>query len=69
MAEIQNSLTSGEQCCGNICCDNIVSNLMLCNRCLITAYCSKECQTIHWKMHKSYVFMLNSSKATDLVNS
>ncbi|KAJ7151343.1 hypothetical protein C8R43DRAFT_1004870 [Mycena crocata] len=28
------------------------NGLKLCGRCKLTRYCSKECQTIHWKSHK-----------------
>ena len=29
-----------------------VEPLKQCKECMVAAYCSKECQTIHWKKHK-----------------
>ena len=38
--------------CAN--CGTNVSNLRACSRCKATSYCSKECQTAHWKSeHKA----------------
>jgi hypothetical protein len=35
--------------CGQ--CDKI---LMKCGKCILTSYCGKECQTIHWKLEHKY---------------
>lgn len=41
-------LTCG--CCNMV--ETATSRLWRCNRCDIQYYCSKECQTKHWKVHK-----------------
>jgi len=37
--------------CSNLICEN-KTDLKACGKCLIAAYCSKECQLAHWIIHK-----------------
>ena len=41
---------AGIQACGQ--CGSIPQSLMACSRCGQVAYCSRECQRQHWKLHK-----------------
>jgi hypothetical protein len=33
-------------------CNRSVEKMYKCSKCLIIRYCSKECQTLHWEVHK-----------------
>jgi hypothetical protein len=42
--------------CGNNECslrEKTMNQFRKCGRCGVTSYCSKECQTVHWKLHKT----------------
>jgi hypothetical protein len=47
--------------CGN--CGKADVKLKTCGRCRIGAYCSKDCQKLHWKLHRSFCteFSMNES--------
>ncbi len=54
VSESQNA-TSAILCCGNKDCafhDDAGASLKRCSGCHKVWYCSKECQTLHWKVHK-----------------
>ena len=38
--------------CANTPKEKTTAGLMRCSRCMRVAYCSKECQTAHWQVHK-----------------
>jgi hypothetical protein len=40
--------------CGN--CHSIDRVLLRCARCKVARYCNTECQTAHWKLHRSFCF-------------
>ncbi|KAI9141644.1 hypothetical protein BKA69DRAFT_386027 [Paraphysoderma sedebokerense] len=47
--------------CGKPKCDNGKS-LKSCSRCLMTMYCSRDCQKNHWREHKKDCKKMASSK-------
>ena len=34
-------------------CEKLTDHLMKCGKCLMARYCSRDCQSRHWKVHKS----------------
>jgi len=59
------------QSCDN--CDSLSNGTIIykaCSRCKLVYYCSKECQTIHWKStHKKTCIVLNDRKASNQIAS
>lgn len=44
--------TSAARCANKNCQSSVDSSLRRCGRCRAIAYCSKECQLIHWPVHR-----------------
>jgi hypothetical protein len=58
------SFTQKQTKCGNICCYNI--GIMICSRCKIIKYCSKQCQREDWKRHKTECFKISKIKKASI---
>ena len=58
------SFTQKQTKCGNICCKK--DGIMICSRCKIIKYCSKECQVADWKRHKTECFKIPKIKKASI---
>lgn len=47
-------------CCDYLACQKVKEkkDLLLCAKCKVTPYCSRECQVAHWETHKKYCKIL-----------
>jgi len=61
--KLTNGLKTRCELCKKVPLKGGISKLLACARCLLTAYCSKECQVSHWKEHKKHCFK-NAARKT-----